>query len=150
MAQYFFRNPAIEGNGEPVIAKNSEVFAKGDPLTKSSGYLKVAAAGEKIVGFCLEDYTASSSNQTVAKYCPQYVEPFGVEMVYTANQAVTQANLSQYADLTGTTGAIQISASTAGATGQFAIIGFDPNNDGTTTLAIVKVAEPQYLAFAQS
>lgn len=151
MAQYFYKSeiPNV-GTATPVIAKNSEVFTKADPVTKdTSGWLKVAAAGEKIYGYMMEDYTAASDNQTVAKYKPLVVPARGQLMVYTADQACTQTDLDQYADLTGTTGAIQMNLA-AGATGQFAVRAFDPDNDGSTTLVVVCAAEPQDLAFAQS
>lgn len=152
MAQKFYKvEPDVPTISTPqVIAKNSEVFAVADPVTWSSGFVKVAAAGEKIMGFALEAFTAASDNQTVAKKCPKIImaRP-GVVMQYTADQAAVATDMGLYADLTGTTGAIQVNLA-GGANGQFIVVGYDPDQDGTTTEVLVEVAEPQGLAFAQA
>ena len=150
MAQYFFRDPLIAGVQQGVIGKNSEAFAKADPVTiDANGFLTVSTAGDRVDGYCLEDKTCTSSNQTVAKYMPQYVDADKVLMVYTADQACTQTDIGAYADLTGTTGAIQMNL-VAGTSGQFFVRAFDPNVDGTTTLVVVEVAEVQHSAAAQA
>lgn len=152
MSQYFLRVPEKDGVATPVIGKNSEQFSYADPVTiDSNGFLaRATSSGEKIYGFALEDVTMASDNQTVAKYKPAVCPVDGAVMVYTADQAVTQTDIGAYADIgTSTSGGFILNFA-AGATGQFFVQGFDPNNDGTTTLAIVRVAEPQYLAFAQS
>lgn len=132
------------------IAKNSEVFAKADPVTiDSSGWLTVATAGDKVFGYSTEDFTAASDNQTVAKKSPKCVDVRKCQMVYTSDQACVQTDVGAYADLTGTTGAIQMNLS-AGSTGQFLVIDFDPDKDGSTTKVVVEAAEPQVYAFAQS
>lgn len=144
----FYRDPILEGVGEPIIGANSEQFTEGDPLSiDADGFLIVATTG-KIIGFAKESRTMASDNETVAKYCPQYVQARGVEMVYEADQNATQTDVGAYADLTGTTGAIKINLA-AGATGQFIVLGFNPEDLGDNYV-IVKVAEPQELAFAQS
>lgn len=145
----FYRVPMLEGLGTAVIAKNSEQFSKGDPITiDSDGFLIVSTAGDKVLGFSLEDYTASSDNQTVAKYCPQYQPALGVKMIYQADQNCIQTDIGAYADLVGTTGAIKMNLS-AGATGQFLVEGFNPDGLGADYV-VVSVAEPQQLGFAQS
>lgn len=132
------------------IAKNSEVFSKADPVSiDSDGYLIVSTAGAKVYGYAMEDFTAASDNQTVAKKSPKVCDPRRVRMVYTSDQACTQTDIGAYADLTGTTGAIQMNLA-AGSTGQFLVTGFDPDKDGSTTKVVVEVAEPQVYAFAQS
>mgnify|MGYP000906792115 CR=1 FL=1 len=152
MSQYFLRVPDKAGTTSPVIGKNSEQFSYADPLTiDSNGFLaRATSSGEKIWGFSLEDVTMASDNQTVAKYKPLVIPFDEVVMVFTADQAVTQTDIGAYADIVTSTSGGYVLNFAAGATGQFFCQGFDPNNDGSTTLAIVRVAEPQVLAFAQS
>lgn len=137
----------------PVIAANSTVFTAGDPVSKnSSGFLTTATAGSKVLGYCLETKTVTSDNQTVAKYSPQVAPAEGTVLRITADAAVTQAMMAitEYKDLgTVTSGAMTLA--TADITGgQFKIIGFDPDNDGTTTLALVVAAERDKDAYAQA
>lgn len=150
--QQFYRVPDKTGIAQPVIAKNSEQFSVGDPVTiDSNGFLaRATSSGEKIYGFADEDVTVASDNQTVAKYKPSVISYDGVVMIFTADQAVTQTDIGAYADVGTSTSGGYILNFAAGSTGQFICLGFDPNNDGSTTLAIVRVAEPQVLAFAQS
>lgn len=151
MAQYFLRTPDKGGVETPIIGNNSSQFSYADALTiDGDGFITVASTSSKIIGFSLEDVTMASDNETVAKYCPLILPADGVTMVYTADQAVTQTDIGAYADLGTTTTGAQVLNLAGGATGQFIVVGFDPNNDGSTTLCIVKVAEPQVLAFAQS
>ncbi len=151
MAQYFLRVADKGGMETPIIGNNSEAFSVADAVyIDSDGFLAKATTSSKIFGFADEDVTMASDNETVAKYKPQVIPADGVTMVYTADQAVTQTDIGAYADLGTTTSGAQVLNLAAGATGQFIIVGFDPNNDGSTTLAIVKVAEPQVYAFAQS
>lgn len=136
--------------GQPIIANNSEVLAVGDPLSiDANGHLIYAAAGTKVIGYCMEAKTHTSDNETVAKYCPQYIEAEGVSMLYESDQACTQTDIGAYADVVGTTGATYMNLN-AGATGQFIILAFDPEGESDTDLVVVKVAEPQTSAFAQS
>ncbi len=151
MAQYFLRTPDKGGVEQPIIGNNSEVLSYADALSiDGNGHIIVATTSSKVIGFCLEDVTMASDNETVAKYCPLFVPVEEVTMVYTADQALTQTDVGAYADLVTTTSGAQVLNLAAGSSGQFIVLGFDPNNDGTTTLAIVKVAEPQILAFAQA
>lgn len=151
MAQYFLRTPDKGGVETPIIGNNSEVLSVGDAVyIDSDGFIAVATTSSKIFGFCNETKTMTSDNETVAKYCPEVIPADGVTMVYTADQAVTQTDIGTYADLATTTSGAQVLNLVGGSTGQFIVIGFDPNKDGSTTLCIVKVAEPQVYAFAQS
>lgn len=151
MAQYFLRTPDKGGVGTPIIGNNSEQFSYADAVyIDSDGFLAKATTSSKILGFALEDVTMASDNETVAKYKPAYMPADQVTMVYTADQAVTQTDIGAYVDLVTTTSGAQVLNLAAGSTGQFIVMGFDPNNDGSTTLCIVRVAEPQTLAFAQS
>lgn len=149
MAQNFYTDPTLLGEGYPIIGKNSEAFAKADPVTiDANGFLIVATAGDRILGWCLQDVTMSASNQTVAKVKPAYVPALGVQMQITADQACVQTDVGAYADISGTTGAINVNLS-AGTSGSLFVWGFNPDGAGDTEV-IVSVAEPQDLAYAQA
>lgn len=152
MAQRFRTDPYATGLGYPVIAKNSEAFATGDAVyIDTSGFLAKATTSSKVLGFALDTVTVASDNQTVAKVCPKYVPAMDVLMQYTADVAVTQTKIGEYADFSAvTSGGFTVGVNGSGATGQLFILGFDPEGDGSTDQVVVKVAEPQQLAFAQS
>ena len=135
--------------GTPIIVANSTTIAFADPLIiDSDGFIIVATAGTKIIGHALAAIVSAADNETVAKKTIQYLENKGVEMVFTSDQACTQTDIGAYADLSGTTGAIQINLA-AGSSGQYLIKAFDPEGDGDTDLVVVEVAEPQELGFTQ-
>jgi hypothetical protein len=152
MTQRFITDPSGLGRGYPIIAASSEQFSHADAVfINSSGFLEVADATGKVLGYYVgQGETMSATNETVAKVCPDYVYAEDVEMAYGADQACTQTDIGAYADFgTVTTGAQELNL-TAGATGTFLVLGFDPDGDGTTTLTVVTVAEPQKSAFAQA
>ena len=135
---------------EECLGKNSEAFAVGDPVgIDASGYAIYALATTKVIGFCVNAVTMAADNVTVAKVRVSYYPAVpGVQMQYTGSTACAQASVGTYADLSGTTGATTI-ALPGTTSGQFVILDFDPNRDGTTTEVIVETAEPKRLAFAQ-
>jgi hypothetical protein len=150
MAQKFYKvGPDVPVEAS-VVGKNSEVFAVADPVTIASGFLKVAAAGERIIGYALDAVTMASDNQTVAKVAPKIYPALNglVQMQYTADQAAVATDVGLFADLSGTTGAIQINLA-GGASGQFVVLDYDPEKDGTTTEVIVEASELGRLAYAQ-
>lgn len=152
MGQKFLTDPAGLGRGYPIIGATSVQFTHADAVyIDSSGFLALATAGSKVLGYyCGQGETMAATNQTVKKVCPDYVYAADVEMVYGSDQACAQTDVGAYADFgTATTGAFELNLS-AGATGQFLVIGFDPNGDGTTTDVVVVVAEDQRAAFAQT
>lgn len=139
----------------PVIAANSAVFAEYTPVYKnSSGFLDVASTSSKIWGFCLEEYTAASDNQTVAQYCPLVIGAAGVIFWADADQAWAQTDNDAYCDIASVSAGVVTLNLAGGATGQFAILGLlsdlDPTAEGDTDRIYVTVAEPQNFAFAQS
>lgn len=148
MAQYFLRDP---GNVEvlpPVIAKNSEAFKIGTPVTiDSSGFLAgCTSSGEKVYGICIEDKTATSDNQTVAQYKPLIVDADDVIIAYTTSGALAQTDVGEYADVaTNSSGAITMG--NPGSTGQFILTQINPDD---TTMGFFRVAEPQQYAFSQA
>jgi len=136
-----------------IIGANSAAFAKADPVTiDADGCLIVAtSSGEKILGYACDDITMVAANETTPKVRPNYIPAVpGVLMQYPSDQAgVLADDVGEYADLSGTTGAITMNL-TAGATGQFLIRQIDPENEGDTDVVIVEAAEPQTFGFAQS
>ena len=151
MAQRFLNDSASFGVGYPVIGANSIVFSPTDAVyINTSGFLDSASTSSKVLGFALDNITMASDNQTVAKVTPKYCYADAVLVVYPGDSACTQTKVGEYADLVTTTSGGQILNGTTAATGQFFVIGFDPDGDGTTTDYVVRVAEPQTMAFAQA
>ena len=153
MAQTIVQTPTREEVGHPIIGANSTTFSVADPVSiNSSGFLTTATAGSKIIGWCLEAKVTTSTNQTVAKYAPQWIPAEGVTVRLTADAAVTQAMLANnvFKDLgTVTSGSMTVATATITG-GQLKIVGFDPDGDGTTTIALVTVAEREKDAYAQA
>ena len=142
----------MTGVGYPVIGGNSVQFSMADAVyIDTNGFLAIATTSSRIIGYCVEDITMSSTNQTVAKVCPKYIPALGVLMVYPGAAACTQTMIGEYVDLsTVTTGAQVVGAgSTSASSGQFLILGFDPNGDGTTTDVVVCLGENQVSDAAQ-
>lgn len=136
--------------GVPIIATNSVVFHVGDPLSLVSGFLALATTSSKIFGYALEDYTAASDNQTVAKYCPQYCYADGVEILIDTDQAVLQTDIGGYACLGTVTTAAQVLNLAASATvGQFMVLGWDTQTPNTSK-AICVAAYKAKDAYASS
>jgi hypothetical protein len=136
--------------GVPIIAKNSEQFSIGDAVyIDTDGFLALATTSSKILGYALEDKTATADNQTVAKYCPQYVYADNVEVLIDSDQAATQTDIGAYADLGTVTTGVMVLNLAAGATGQFLVLGWDTETPNTSKV-IATVAEPQRLAFSQA
>lgn len=153
MGQDLYKDRLHPGMGVPIIGANSVQFTSFDGVyADSNGFLALATAGSKILGFARQDVTLASDNQTVAKVKPSYLPHHGMLLVYGADQACTQTDIGAYADYgTATTGAFNLNLA-AGATGQFLVLGFgtDINPNYASTDVVCEVAEPQVLAFAQS
>jgi len=135
------------------IMANSEQFTIGDPVTyDADGFMIVATAGTRILGVCNQNVTAASDNETVAQAKVSYVNS-DLKDYYEAEMsaAVTATNRSQYADITGTTGAVLIDQSTlADNTAQVRVAVLDPKNESSTTRVLVNIAEPEQLAHTQN
>lgn len=154
MTQEFRTDPELIGIGYPIIGGNSIQFSKVDAVTvNTSGFLIIStSASDRILGFSNDDRLMASNNQTVAQVKPSYVPAIGTEIFITADAAETQTNIGEYQVYgTFTSGAQQILQSTSSATiGQVFVLGFDPYNEGTTTLAVVTAARYQTLAYTPS
>lgn len=155
----------------PVCAKGSEVFAEGSPVTiDSSGFLAVASSsGEKIFGYCTENVTVvatnsssqpsagywQNTNSAAVGYAPRVIAPDNVLAWYDSDLAFTQTDVGAYADIASVSAGVATLNLAAGASGQFLVEGLyasvDPaGSAGDTDRIIVRVAEPQELAFAQA
>ena len=146
------RRPYTGEELEYEIGKNSEAFADGDPVTRESGYLTVSSAGDRVDGMCVEDKTCAADNVTVAKYKVGFI-PANMNDKYEADLSagsVYASCVGFYANLTGTTGAVQIDQATLSATtGQFRITALDPRGESSTTRVLVSPAELSALAYTQ-
>lgn len=164
MAQGFNRVVGLEEVRPSIVAKNSEVFAEGSPVTVASGFLKVAAAGEKIYGFSTQAGTALSTNQngTIPQtggagaigWAPRVISSINVYFWADSDQAFAQTDIGQYCDIASVSAGV-VTLNLAGTTsGQFIVVDLlsneDPSAEGDTDRIVVKVAEPQEYAFAQA
>jgi len=150
--QKFLQDPEYLGAGYPIIGVNSTVLSRADAVyINSSGFLAISSTTNKILGFSLDTISAlASDNETVAKVKPKYTPGLGIRMQYPSDIDCTQTDVGAYADLSsGTTNAQTVNL-LAGSTGQFLVLGFDPNEESDNDVVVVEVAEPQQLAFAQS
>lgn len=154
MAQRFHRDVSPD-LVEDEIGANSVQFSVGDPVYKNtSGFLALGVAGSRMIGWCLENKTVTSDNQTVKKHRVQYVPayPF-IKMVLPGDIVCTQAKVGSFCNFaTIATGActVDITNAAGGGTNQLCIRDFDPNRDGTTTDVVVSASETQFLGFALS
>lgn len=145
MAQRFYGDPLAGGVGYPVIGANSITFSAADPVViNSSGFLDLSTTSTKILGWAIDDSVVmTSTNQTVAFVCPKYVEAKNVKVVLPTASAValTQTSVGEYFVLSGTTsGAFTVNTTSSATVGQLLCLGFNPDNDGTTTDGVFKVA----------
>lgn len=147
------RVPSECENLRYTIGTNSATFNVGDPVTLESGLLTVSSAGDRVAGVCNEYKVCASDNATVAKYKVSYI-PASPNFLFEADMSAdsTQAAcVGFYADLTGTTGVVQIDQSTLSSTvGQFYIHDIDPRGESDLSKVLVSVAESQLLAYAQA
>lgn len=168
MAQGYLLVNDMERVMAPVCAVDSEVFAEGCPVTiNSNGFLAPTAAGEKIYGFCTQTVTViatnstgstagvtQSSNPLAVGYAPRVIAPDNVLFWADSDQALTQTDIGAYCDIASETAGVVTLNLAAGASGQFIVEGllsnFDPSAEGDTDRIVVRVAEPQELAFAQA
>ena len=149
--QKFRHDPALFGTGYPVIGKNSEALALADVVyIDSDGFFAKITTSSKVLGYSIEERTLESDNQTVAKVKPEYTPALGVKIVFGSDQDAVQTDIGAYADMgTVTSNGFELNLS-AGATGQFFVLGFDPDVESDDDAVVVEVAEPQFLAFAQA
>jgi hypothetical protein len=135
------------------VVANSTVLNIGDPVTfDTDGFIILAGAGLRIEGVSKMYISTSANNETVAEATLQY-EVADIKDLYEmdASGALADTNRSMYADVTGTTGAIQLDhTSVADDTGQLRIKNLDPREEGSTTRCLVNIAEWEYLSHTQN
>jgi hypothetical protein len=143
--QKIYRERFKNDLGEPTIGLNSITFNPGDPVAYSSGFLTVAGASDRIVGYALEYKVTTSDNQTVAKYMPQYVRLEGVVMRFSTASLASQSNVGQYCVLSGSAGAFSVGTFSA-TVGQFVVEAFGTMDDGTFYVDVRAVFVPAVTA----
>lgn len=138
MAKLKLMPGAYENFASNVIGKNSEVLSDGDLVTTTGAAgLKVAAAGEAIIGVKIGAETMTSTNATVAFVKPTYMpldQDYEFEMDTNADLSVLVSPGSSY-NITGTTGAIVVDVLGGVQTGATAIVTctkVDPSQLGGT------------------
>lgn len=145
------QGPGFSNYQETIVANSANLDFGDYVVLDTNGFLARAAAGQKVQGiYCEQFKTIASDNQTVGLVKSKW-QPMTDDMVFelTADQACTQTDIGAYADIKLVSNAFQLDLP-AGNTGQFEVIDFDPNRDGSTTVVRVVCAEPEQLAFAQS
>lgn len=126
------------------VIKNSEVIAKGDLLTLSSGFAAVSGAASIPLGFADTSKTGAVDNQTVAKVeIPYWPAETGMtfEMDFNTTVAMSAAYQGYMFKLTGATGAMQVDSNTASTTvGVVELVKFDPRREGSSVRGLFKFA----------
>lgn len=134
-----YKAPMIEDNYTyDAIGKNSEVFSDGDLVTTGGGAgLRVAVAGDSIIGVKAGKETMTSTNQTVALVKPGF-QPIDMDYEYAID---TNADLNALTsvgatfNITGTTGAQLVDVAggvTSGSTALVICTKVDPSGLGGT------------------
>lgn len=130
-----------------IIGTNSAVFAIGDVVDITSGFVSVIGAStDRPYGICQQKITMASDNQTVAKVKVPVIplttdDEF--EMDFDADAAL--ANQGQFFPLnTGGTGAQTVDLASASDTvGQVMLVKLDPRGEGSVLRGLFRVALPE-------
>jgi len=149
--QKFHRVPSLIEHGYPVLGTASTSVSVADGVyIDGNGYLTIVTTSSKVAGFSNETKTFAATNATVELYKSQWIPWLGVLMVYGSDQDCTQTDVGAYADFVTITSGSQALNLLAGTSGQFLVLGFDPDGESDNDAVVVEVAEPQQLAFAQA
>jgi len=125
--------------GNPITVKNSVAVKVGNLLIiDANGFLDVAATGDtKVYAVALEDFTAASDNQTVAKKSVMHHPISPNERFYMkSDSALSQTNINETFQITLTSGVHTIKNGTAGT--YIKVIQIDPAGTGDTSAADVQ------------
>ena len=131
---------------EHVIGTNSAVFAIGDVVDLTSGFVSVVGAtSDRPFGICQKAVTMASDNQTVDQVTVPVI-PFGMddqfEMDFDSVGAL--ANQGQMFQLAGGTGAHVVTVGSASDTvGQVVLIKIDPRGEGDLLRGLFRNALPE-------
>jgi len=168
MAGFSYRKSLITKD-EPTllyfIIDNSGTITLGDAIMiDSNGHAVVATTGEEVAGIAAQvvdangipvepdsgttdTYTVDSDNETVKKYqVGLIVSPFALFSNDSSGTLAT-TNLMQFFDLTDEDTIDQSSASDK--SGQFQLVGLDPDNDGDASKGLFRIAESMLDPYAQ-
>ena len=168
MAGFQYRKSLITKD-EPTlvyfIIDNSSTITIGDAIMiDSNGHAVVATAGEEIAGIAAQvvdkngiaiepdsgttdTFTVESDNETDKMYKVGIImSPFALFSNDSSGTLAT-TNLLQFFDLTDEDTINQSSASDT--SGQFQLIGLDPDNDGDASKGLFRIAESQLDPYAQ-
>ena len=127
-----------------IIGTASTTFAKGDILSITSGYGVVSGANSIPLGICDASKVTAVSNETVAKVeIPFYSADQIMEFEMDFNATETVAYQGYFYQLTGTTGAMQVAASTRSTTiGVVQLLKLDPRREGSLVRGLFRFARP--------
>jgi|GEM_PF-5697584 len=170
MAGFQFRKSMISKD-EPIlfyfIVDNSDTLTVGDAvMLNSDGHVVVATAGEEVLGIVqgvctynthlpiatdsstTDTWTVDSDNETVDM--AQAVVIMDKNALFSIDVAsdLATTNLMQFFDLTDEDSINYSSASDT--TGQFQLIGLDPDSDGDASKGLFRIAESMLDPYAQA
>jgi len=168
MAGFSYRKSLITKD-EPTllyfIIDNSDTITIGDAIMiNTDGHAVVATAGEEVAGIAAQvvdkngiaidpdsgttdTWTVASDNETSAmKKVGIIMSPFALFSNDSSGTLAT-TNLMQFFDLTDEDTINQGSASDA--SGQFQLVGLDPDNDGDASKGLFRIAESMLDPYAQ-
>jgi hypothetical protein len=168
MAGFSYRKSLITKD-EPTllyfIINNSATISIGDAVDiDTNGHVTAADASDEVAGIVaqvvdkngiaidpdsgtLGDYTVDSDNETVDQYQAGIImSPFALFSNDSSGTLAT-SNLMQFFDLTSESQIDQSSASDT--SGQFQLVGLDPDDDADASKGLFKISESQMDAYAQ-
>lgn len=160
---------SITSKDEPTVFEyiidNSDTITIGDAvMMNTDGHVVVATAGEEVLGIVvgvvdadgkaidadsgtLHDYTVDSDNETVGQKKAQVIISKTALFANDSSGTLATTNLLQFFDLTSES---QIDQSSAGdVSGQFQLIGLDPDNDADASKGLFKIAESMMDPYVQ-
>jgi hypothetical protein len=148
------------------IIDNSDTISIGDAvMLNSDGHVVVATSGEEILGIVqavvshtyhlpidpdsgyLETYTVDDDNETVDMVEAAVIIDKNALFATDTSGTLATTNLMQFFDLTDEDTINQGSASDT--TGQFQLVGLDPDGDGDVSKGLFKIAESMLDPYAQ-
>lgn len=147
------------------IVDNSDTITIGDAvMLNTDGHVVVATAGEEILGIVAQvvdanylpidpdsgttnTYTVDSDNETVDQVMVGVYVSTDLLFANDSSGTLATTNLMQFFDLTDENNIDQSSASDA--SGQFQLVGLDPDNDGDASKGLFRIAESMLDPYVQ-
>lgn len=168
MAGFSFRKNLLTKDSPTIlefIIDNSDTITIGDAvMINTDGHVVVATAGEEVLGIAvgvvdkngkgispdsgtLADYTVDADNETVDQVKVQVIVDKYSLFSNDSNGTLATTNLMQFFDLTSES---QIDASSASdTTGQFQLVGLNPDGDSDASKGLFRIAESQLDPYTQ-